>query len=267
MSKGKFGVKEVMDITLYDMVTGDPVIVFDTLKTSNVEFTSEKVHARGGKGNPKLLTWDISKEAVLKIEDALISKKSLELVSGLASKTGAVQAYMRQTHEYDTTGKYPKDKGDLYPLTATGAGIINLAYEPDVDLTKIKVYEASDDCGEKMDMTGATLEGKVLTIPAAKNKQVIVYYTYQTPDTATTYVIDSAHFASTYKMVGDTVIRDLETKQDEPFQMIVENLKFDSNLTLNFSAEGDPEPTSFECEILKDANTSQMVRFIQYPTN
>ena len=50
MANGKFGAKEVMDVTLYDMVSGDPVITFDTLKTSSISVTSEKVYARGGKG-------------------------------------------------------------------------------------------------------------------------------------------------------------------------------------------------------------------------
>lgn len=47
MANNKFGSKEVMDVILYDMATGRPVITFDTLKTSEIEVTSEKVEARG----------------------------------------------------------------------------------------------------------------------------------------------------------------------------------------------------------------------------
>jgi hypothetical protein len=39
----KFGAKEVMDVTFYEMSTKKPVITFDTLKTSAIEVTSEKV--------------------------------------------------------------------------------------------------------------------------------------------------------------------------------------------------------------------------------
>ena len=35
MAVGKFGAKEVLNVTLYDMATDDPVIFFDTLKTSS----------------------------------------------------------------------------------------------------------------------------------------------------------------------------------------------------------------------------------------
>ena len=68
MSNAKFGAKEVMDVVLYDMETNKPVIQFDSLKTSSISVTSEKVYARGGKGNPKLITWEINKEATLTIE-------------------------------------------------------------------------------------------------------------------------------------------------------------------------------------------------------
>ena len=47
MANAKFGAKEVMDVVLYDMQTGKPIIFFDTLKTSEIAVTAEKVYARG----------------------------------------------------------------------------------------------------------------------------------------------------------------------------------------------------------------------------
>ena len=127
MSNAKFGAKEVMDVVLYDMETNKPVIQFDSLKTSSISVTSEKVYARGGKGNPKLITWEINKEATLTIEDALISPKSLELISGIARKVGVQTIRMRQTTEYDENGV---NKGSMYPLKADSTGKITLAFEP-----------------------------------------------------------------------------------------------------------------------------------------
>lgn len=120
MSNAKFGAKEVMDVVLYDMETDKPVIQFDSLKTSSISATSEKVYARGGKGNPKLITWEINKEATLTIEDALISPKSMELVSGIARKVGVQTIRMRQTTEYENG----ENKGKMYPLKADATGKI-----------------------------------------------------------------------------------------------------------------------------------------------
>ncbi|PWJ51106.1 hypothetical protein [Faecalicatena contorta] len=263
-SNTKFGAKEVMDVILYDMSTNKPVIFFDTLKTSNIEVTSEKVYARGGKGNSKLITWELNKEGKLTIEDALLSPKSLELISGVATVTGAQTVYMRQTTEYDTTGEKPVDKGEMYPLTASASGVIELAYAPKENAASILVYEADDDCGTPLSMTSATLSGKTLTIDDAANKKVIVYYTFASGSTTETYVIDASHFSGTYKLVGNTVIRNRETSKDEAFQVVIPNLKWSSNLSLGFSAEGDPQPTSFECEILKAANSSTMIQMTRW---
>lgn len=262
MSNAKFGAKEVMDVVLYDMETDRPVIQFDSLKTSSISVTSEKVYARGGKGNPKLITWEINKEATLTIEDALISPKSMELVSGIARKIGVQTIRMRQITEYENG----ENKGKLYPLKAGSTGKITLAFKPNTTVDKILVYPVEADCEEESlyDMDGATLEGNILTLAAAAGRAVVVYYNYDSEETAETYVIDAEHFSGTYKLVGDTVLRNQKTGKDEAFQVTIPNLKFTSNLELGFAAEGDPTTTTFECEIMRDSDTGVMIQMVKY---
>ena len=83
----RYGIKEVADVTFYtiDKTTGQPdkpVLYLDTLKVSTIEQTAESVDARGGKGNPKLVTWDYGKEITVTIEDALFSAKSMAIMFG-----------------------------------------------------------------------------------------------------------------------------------------------------------------------------------------
>ncbi|QNM06076.1 hypothetical protein [Qiania dongpingensis] len=269
MANGKFGAKEVLDAVLYDMATGKPVIRFDTLKTSEIAVTTEKVYARGGRGNSKLLTWEVNKEATMKIEDALLSPKSLELVSGLARKTGTKSIQMCQKTEWDVVDGIAKDKGGSHLLTCSSDGAINLAFKPNEEVANILVYLADDDCGTPVDMTGATLSEKVLTlgsggIAAAGGKRVIVYYSYMSSDTAETYVIDSENFSGTYKLVGDTVVRNASTGKDESFQIVIPSLKWSSGLTLSFAAEGDPSVQTFECEVQREADSPVMIEMIKY---
>lgn len=262
MANAKFGAKEVMDVVLYDMETDKPVIQFDSLKTSSISVTSEKVYARGGKGNPKLITWEINKEATLTIEDALISPKSLELISGIARKVGIQTIRMRQVTEYENG----ENKGKMYPLKADADGKITLAFKPNTTADKIKVYPFDSDCEDEalFDMTGATLSDKELTIADAANTRVVVYYDYDSEATAETYVIDAEHFSGTYKLVGDTVLRNQKTGKDEAFQVTIPNLKFTSNLELGFAAEGDPSTTTFECEVMQDSDTGAMIQMVKY---
>ena len=264
MANNKFGAKEVLDCTLYDMATGRPVITFDTLKTSEIAVTTEKVYARGGKGNSKLLTWEINKDATLNISDALLSPKSLELVSGIATKVGVQTITMRQKTVWESKDGKMVDKGDLYPLTANGSGAITLAFAPKETATNILVYDASDDAGTPLTMTGATLSGTTLTVSGAANKKVIVYYTYDSDATAETYVITSDKFASSYKLVGQTVVRNASTGKDESFQITIPNLHWSSALNLSFSADGDPSVQEFECEIQRDANSTTMIQMVKY---
>lgn len=84
----KYGIKEVADVVFYTITTvGDeefytPVLFLDTLKVSTLEKTAEKVEARGGKGNKKLITWNFGKEVTLNLEDALFSPASMSMIWG-----------------------------------------------------------------------------------------------------------------------------------------------------------------------------------------
>lgn len=59
----RYGIKEVCDVTFYQITDsgtiGAPVLYLDTLKISTAEQTAENTSARGGKGNPELINWDL----------------------------------------------------------------------------------------------------------------------------------------------------------------------------------------------------------------
>lgn len=59
-----------------------PTYLFDSLKVSSLEFASEEVSARGGKGNPELITWYYGKTGTLSLTDALLSDETLKLLAG-----------------------------------------------------------------------------------------------------------------------------------------------------------------------------------------
>lgn len=84
----QYGIKEVADVMFYSInVIGDeefytPVLFLDTLKVSTTEQTAEKVSARGGIGNKKLISWNFGKDIVLNLEDALFSPASMSMIWG-----------------------------------------------------------------------------------------------------------------------------------------------------------------------------------------
>ena len=59
----RYGIKEVADVTFYEITPtgsiGAPVLYMDNLKVSTIEQTADEAEARGGKGNPPLIIWDL----------------------------------------------------------------------------------------------------------------------------------------------------------------------------------------------------------------
>lgn len=85
----QYGIKEVADVTLYAIELNKyddevyiPIMYLDTLKVSTIEQTAEETSARGGLGNPELITWDYGKEITVTLEDALFTPASQSLMWG-----------------------------------------------------------------------------------------------------------------------------------------------------------------------------------------
>jgi hypothetical protein len=87
-----FGIREICNVILKakaKMVIGskvfykdEPVIYFDSLKTSTLEGTTTTVYAQGGKGNTKLVAWEGEKNITFTMEEALLSPLSLAILTG-----------------------------------------------------------------------------------------------------------------------------------------------------------------------------------------
>ncbi|MCI7442006.1 MAG: hypothetical protein MSA89_02790, partial [Clostridium sp.] len=79
----KFGVREICDVVLKAKAPqkignkifykNEPVIYFDTLKTSSMEGAATTVYAQGGRGNARLVAWEGERTVTFTMEDALIS--------------------------------------------------------------------------------------------------------------------------------------------------------------------------------------------------
>lgn len=81
----QYGIKEVADVTFYDVNTGAPVLFLDTLKVSTIEQGAEQTQSEGGKGNAPLVIWDYGKNITLTLDDALFSPRSMAITFGDAN--------------------------------------------------------------------------------------------------------------------------------------------------------------------------------------
>ena len=150
----KFGVREICDVVLKAKANqkvgdkifykGEPVIYFDTLKTSSMEGAATTVYAQGGRGNSRLVAWEGERTVTFTMEDALISPAGFMILSGagLVSATADKPIYV---HVAETTDK-------VYPDEATNANAFyiiasqkDVADASDNSEASIYVMPMSDD--------------------------------------------------------------------------------------------------------------------------
>lgn len=157
----KFGVREICDVVLKakaNQVIGnkqfyknEPVIYFDTLKTSSMEGAATTVYAQGGRGNTNLVAWEGERTVTFTMEDALISPEGFMILSGAglieASANNKIQQHVTQTIDkkdvlkFDPTLKaaleksYVSNDEKMTALKAITSVDIPLNYEPYFDKT------------------------------------------------------------------------------------------------------------------------------------
>ena len=280
----KYGIKEVANVyfeALEDdlkagVYKGDIVLFLDTLKVSTIETTAENTAAQGGWGNPKLVQWDYGKEINITLEDALMSLESLRFMLGGAIKkpSATTEVIVRHTEEItcDSDGKIvlPKDRNDniVYPCAWTNHPIklINLSTGARTQIavannsTKQYLQEA------KVKFVNPKLIGGTGEETAPGDKIRIFWDERITgdandPETAVEVTISPDTFPGTYRVVGDTLIRNANGA-DEAFQFVIEKAKVQSNVTITLQAEGDPSTFSMTLNVLRSGN--EMMKLVRY---
>jgi hypothetical protein len=240
----RYGIKEVADVTFYELDNNGnptvPVLYLDTLKVSTIEQTAESSEARGGKGNPALITWDYGKEISVTLEDALYSPKSLALMFG--DKDGAGKELTDEYAEGLLKTIRPGDTKDFSAEDKTCTVEVNGTTIP---LTDCVQYTADGK------VAGATDEVAYIT-----GKFV--------PTNAMVIDVSANTFPGNYYVTGDTYARSETTGKDEFFQFIIPKAKVlsESN-TITLEAEGDPTVFSMNLKVLRP-KSGKMMQLVQY---
>lgn len=271
----RYGIKEVADVVFCkiedDGSRGAPVLYLDTLKVSTIEQTAETSDARGGKGNPKLVSWDYGKEINVSLEDALFSAKSMSIMFGDGATPDEMDsqitrtAVMRVTDgvDYFTADMYDASNGSVRKKVWFGdvpAGQEGVTFASVVG-TKIKEVQIY-----KEDSTIAA--AGVSAVTAWTNvkeslKGTKVFVTYKVEAKSRTINISGDSFPGTYYIAGDTYARSDVTGEDQFFQFIIPKAKVTSENTITLEAEGDPAVFNMSLTVLRP-DDGIMMKLVQY---
>lgn len=267
-------------VTFYEInadgTPGKPVLYLDTLKVSTIEQTAETAEARGGKGNPVLISWDYGKEINVSIEDALFSPKSMNIMFGsagasLASTTGTVMktAAIRLTSEGKLPGYFTAEVYDAN--TGSAKKKIQMA-EPDIDSgalksdeinftdSKITIKQVILEDGTDLEVDNET---KWLAKTLASAANLKAYVKYEIKATRSAITINGNSFPGTYYVTGDTYARSDVDGKDQFFQFIIPKAKMQAENTITLEAEGDPSVFNMNLKVLRPEN-GEMMQLVQY---
>ena len=275
----RYGIKEVADVTFYEInedgTRGKPVLFLDTLKVSTIEQTAESVDARGGKGNPKLITWDYGKEITVNIEDALFSPKSLAIMMGNGVATAKSSGTVTRTVAGTVNGSGQIDylTMDIYDATEKGAvrkkvDMLNTSPRNGMaafDSAGITVTAVTTEAGVVLTDTTSgdgwnrgDIQNAVATLSGQK-----VFITYTQNVNKSEIVVSGDTFPGTYYVTGDTYARSDATGKDSFFQFIIKKCKMSAENTITLEAEGDPSTFNMNLTVLRP-DDGEMMSLVQY---
>lgn len=241
-----YGSREIMDVVLKDVKTKEPKVYLESLTSSAVEFAGATVYARGGKGHPKRIGWDSEKDITMNMEDSLISKESLEVLTGSKFVKGSKLVHKKEVITVET------DNTDL-SITLTKIPIVTAAtpafFYKTTDGTSMNQKLVSSNTGTDVVLTGDSL--------VAGDKVIADYY-YEAPLTTKSLTVTSDIFPGTYMLEGTTVWRN-EDGYDVEALYTIPKLKILPNFSIGMASSGDPQPFTFNAEVLKDSNSTAMV--------
>ena len=256
----KFGVREICDVVLRAKGTvkvgettfshDEPVIYFDSAKTSTVEGSATTVYATGGRGNNKLLAWEGEKSVTFTMEDALLSPLGFSILSGAGLvDAGQVEGGMK-VHTTLTT-----------VVDVTEGITVNLAQLTGKEIANEKAYAFSMKDGqivERLDPAvpssgTVTFSRKERAAGKLTGEQTVMVDFYVSVKTgAVEMTIEPDKFGGFYYLEASTLFRRQDNGQDMAAAFVIPKVKIQSNFTFSMASSGDPSTFTFTMDAFPD---------------
>ena len=262
----KLGVREICDVVLkakgvqkvgnHTFHAGEPVIYFDTAKTSSLEGAATTVYATGGRGNSRLLAWEGEKTMTFVMEDALISPLGIAVLTGAdliqASQHEIIIGHATETLEVnaDRTVKLSKvaHNSDMYVMLLDNNGEMS-GIPVKIDTAKaIKHVYADTDTEQKYPLYSIVTLPKVFKL----GDIVMIDYYVEYKSDAFQIEITADKFAGYYYLEASTLFRREADGIDLPAEFVIPKVKIQSNFTFAMAASGDPSTFTFTMDAFPD---------------
>ena len=266
----RFGVREICDVVFRaksKMTLGgrtfyknEPVIYFDSLKTSSLEGASTTVYATGGRGNTRLIAWEGERTLTFNMEDALISPESLAILSGAglvkATENKPVYVHMTSQVQVDTKNTIVIPEIACWNGDATGTGAAADYKHANADIFCMVLNDSGtvdvEPCvpaavvyGDGKTTITCYADGAAGHKDLEVGKVVLVDYYIKKVSNTMLIEITPEIKGQNFYIEASTLFRDENTGLDMPAEFVIPNGKVQSNFTFSMASSGDPSTFSF----------------------
>lgn len=278
----RYGVREICNVFVKAKVNGQkvgnktykagqPVCHFDSLKTSTVEGAATTVYATGGRGNPRLMSWDGERTLTFTMEDALISEVGIALLTG----AGLIDAEKdKQTlYQHVTIPGKIDEEGNITLSDSTVALKDLVASGKDISDYPIYIAGLDSEGSVTGDFVHVTISGSKATKAEDEAADVKVptgiclIDGYVAKTTGLIQIdIEPGKFGGNYYFEAETLFRTGDGS-DVAAEFIIPNGKIQSNFTFSMASSGDPSTFTFTVDafpgVTKSDPTKKVLASIQ----
>ena len=273
----KFGVREICDVVLKAKANqkvgnkifykNEPVLYFDTLKTSSLEGAATTVYATGGRGNSRLVAWEGERTVTFTMEDALISPAGFMILSGAglieASKSDTIKVHTtEQTNNIKVTDSSVtitlqekpyfenNDYSTIYVMLLNNGEVVSEPFIPSaVQDNVITLTQGTEDAGD--DLFGGATSWADKFVDGEDDGVVLVDYYVEKSSGVSQIEITPDKFGGNYYLEASTLFRSTDGV-DMPAEFIIPNCKIQSNFTFTMASSGDPSTFTFTMDAFPD---------------
>lgn len=285
----RFGIREICDVVLKAKANqkvgnkifykNEPVIYFDTLKTSSLEGAATTVYAQGGRGNARLMAWEGERSVTFTMEDALISPAGLMILTG----AGLIEASKEHSIKVHTTEQTDKvelsDSGDveitlsqkpyyeggedfIYVMLVDGDEPISEPFIPSGAPAEVK-NESDEVVGwkivlkptwtdtERLDQLAQSRGNDLTIFSNTKSPVVLVDFYVERTGGVSEITITPDKFGGYYYLEASTLFRNTDGV-DMPAEFVIPSCKIQSNFNFSMASTGDPSTFTFTIDAFPD---------------
>ena len=243
-----YGLREVSDLTFYSLLPNGkfdkPILYVDYALTSTNDHTLETVYARGGKGNPRRMSFKGNKESMLTVTTQIFDFRLISLISGASVEVGSQNIFKRE----EKIAFADTDNANAITIELTGTPVVGWQFEN-------AFFKKENDAVEGAELTGVITGRKVTFATGVTAGDVIVaYYVNESAVTSEKISFKSNGFPQTVGIVGDTLLQRESDGALIDFQMIAYKATANGNFTFTQASEGDPTTLEITFDLFDGAD-------------